>query len=157
MPEIIPEHDTESNQFLHGQSLKASLLLLPYYGASAVSIMVPYLVRGELLKSILALPDTIKVKIYTRDKRGYLPNIKDEAQPAIELLKKKRNIQIFIDNRIHAKIWMVDEKIAIVHSMNGTRHSENFNLEAGIMTNSKRILKEIVDFFKLSEGQAVKL
>jgi phosphatidylserine/phosphatidylglycerophosphate/cardiolipin synthase-like enzyme len=144
-------------QFLEGQPLKTNLMLLPFYAANEVSIMVPYLGRSQLLSSILNIPETIKVNIYTRDKKGYLPNIKNEADPTISKLKSKKNVNIFIDNKIHAKIWKIDDKIAVVHSMNGTFHSENQNFEAGILTNNKTILQEISQYFQRVEEKAKKI
>ncbi|MHA1983024.1 MAG: phospholipase D-like domain-containing protein [Candidatus Hodarchaeales archaeon] len=144
-------------QFLEGQSLKTSLMLLPFYATNEVFIMVPYLGRSQLLSSILNIPETIKVNVFTRDKKGYLPNIKNEADPTISKLKNKKNVNLFIDNKIHAKVWKIDNKIAVVHSMNGTFHSENHNFEAGILTNNKIIIDEIKIFFEKAEKEAKKL
>jgi hypothetical protein len=94
--------------------------------------------------------------MFTRDKKGYLPSIKTLADPTLEELKRKKNIQVFIDNKIHAKIWLIEE-MAIVHSMNGTFHSENHNFEAGMMTTNKRIINEIYSYFGRAEKEAVKL
>jgi phosphatidylserine/phosphatidylglycerophosphate/cardiolipin synthase-like enzyme len=150
---------TEENiiQFLEGQPLKTTLMLLPFYAANEVSIMVPYLGRSQLLSSILNIPETVKINMYTRDKKGYLPNIKNEADPTISKLNSKKNVNIYIDNKIHAKIWKIDNKIAVVHSMNGTFHSENRNYEAGILTNNKTILSEISQYFRRVEKEAQKI
>ena len=147
----------ESIKFLEGQSLKASLVLFPMYAVKELFIMVPYLGQGEILTSILNTPNNITVYMYTRNRKGYLPSIKNEADPTLKLLSEKRNIHIYIDNNIHAKVWMIDDTLAIVHSMNGTFNSENFNLEAGILTNDKKILAEIKEFFIKSHKQAKRL
>ena len=47
--------------------------------------------------------------------------------------------------------------MVIVHSMNGTFHSENHNFEAGIMTTDKRTINEIYEYFVRAEQEAVKL
>jgi phosphatidylserine/phosphatidylglycerophosphate/cardiolipin synthase-like enzyme len=146
----------ETIKFLEGQSLKASLVLIPLYATKNIFIMVPYLGQGEILTSILNIPSNINVYIYTRNRKGYLPSIKNEADPTLKLLAEKTNIHIFIDNNIHAKIWLIDESLAIVHSMNGTYNSENFNLEAGIMTNDKKVIQELHQFFIKSHKQAKK-
>lgn len=145
-------------QFLEGQSLKTNLMLLPFYAKKKVSIMVPYLGRSQLLSSILNIPETIQIIIYTRDKKGYLPNIKNEADPTISKLKSKKNVSLYIDNKIHAKIWKIDDLVAIVHSMNGTFHSENHNFEAGILTNNQKVLKELGEYFQRveQEGEQIK-
>ena len=149
--------EDETIKFLEGQSLKTSLVLLPLYAVKELFVMVPYLGQGEILTSILNTPDNITVYMYTRNRKGYLPSIKNEADPTLKLLSGKRNIQIYIDNNIHAKIWMIDNSLAIVHSMNGTFNSENFNLEAGILTNDKKVLGEIKDYFVKSHRQAKRL
>lgn len=147
----------ETIKFLEGQSLKTSLVLLPLYAVKEMFVMVPYLGQGEILTSILNTPDNIQIYMYTRSKKGYLPSIKNEADPTLQKLSAKKNIQIYIDDNIHAKVWLIDETLAIVHSMNGTFNSENYNLEAGILTNDKKILVEIKDFFQKCHKQAKRL
>ncbi len=146
----------ESVKFLEGHELRTALMLLPTYAKKSVYIMVPFIGRGQLLTSILNIPNHIKVKMFTRDKKGYLPSIKTLADPTLEELKLKKNIQVFIDNKIHAKIWLIEE-MAIVHSMNGTFHSENHNFEAGIMTNDKQTISAIYDYFIRAEKEGTKL
>ncbi|MFW9855985.1 MAG: phospholipase D-like domain-containing protein [Candidatus Thorarchaeota archaeon] len=148
--------DGDSIKFLEGHELRTALVLLPTYAKKSVYIMVPYIGQGQLLTSILNIPITINVKMFTRDKTGYLPSIKTLADPTLDELKLKRNVQVYIDNKIHAKIWLVEE-IAIVHSMNGTFHSEHHNFEAGIMTTDKRTINEIYNYFIRAEKEAVKL
>ncbi len=147
----------ETIKFLEGQELKTGIVLFPIYAVKEMYIMVPYLEQGEILTSILNTPDNISVYMYTRNRKGYLPSIKNDADPTLKLLSEKRNIHIFIDNNIHAKVWMIDNRLAIVHSMNGTFNSENYNLEAGILTNDKKVLEEIRSFFQKSHKQAKKL
>ncbi|OLS26887.1 MAG: hypothetical protein HeimC3_06440 [Candidatus Heimdallarchaeota archaeon LC_3] len=147
-------NEGESVKFLEGESLKTSLMLLPFYATEEVSIMVPYLGRGQILNSIINIPNTIEVNIYTRDRKGYLPSIKNEADPTLNILKEKKNIKIFIDNKIHAKIWKIDNKIVVVHSMNGTFHSENHNFEAGILTNDIKVISDISKYFSKVRKQA---
>ena len=120
--------DGDSIKFLEGHEVRTALILLPSYAKKSVYIMVPYIGRGQLLTSILNIPNNITVKMFTRDKKGYLPSIKTLADPTLNELKLKKNIQVFIDNKIHAKIWLIEE-MAIVHSMNGTFHSENHNFQ----------------------------
>ncbi|MHA1977086.1 MAG: phospholipase D-like domain-containing protein [Candidatus Hodarchaeales archaeon] len=146
----------DSVKFLEGHELRTALMLLPVYAKKSVYIMVPFIGRGQLLNSILNIPNHIKIKMFTRDKKGYLPSIKTLADPTLDELKLKKNIQVFIDNKIHAKIWLIEEMV-IVHSMNGTFHSENHNFEAGIMTTDKRIINEIYDYFVRAENEAVRL
>lgn len=147
----------ESVKFLEGQSLKTSIVLFPMYAVKDLFIMVPYLEQGEILTSILNTPENITVHMYTRNRKGYLPSIKNDADPTLKLLSEKRNIQIYIDNKIHAKVWMIDDSLAIVHSMNGTFNSENFNFEAGILTNDKKVLTGIKELFTKCHKQAKKL
>lgn len=147
----------ETVKFLEGESLKTSLMLLPFYATKEVSIMVPYLGRGQILNSILNIPNNIIVNIYTRNRKGYLPSIKNEADPTLKVLKEKSNIKVFIDNKIHAKIWKIDNKIAVVHSMNGTFHSENHNYEAGILTNDTKVISDLNKYFAEVKTQAVVL
>ena len=143
-------------KFLEGQELRTALMVLPSYAKKSVYIMVPFIGRGQLLTSILNIPGHINVKMFTRNKKGYLPSIKTLADPTLDELKSKKNIQVFIDNKIHAKIWLIEE-MAIVHSMNGTFHSENHNFEAGIMTTDKQAINEIHTYFVKAEKDSLKL
>jgi phosphatidylserine/phosphatidylglycerophosphate/cardiolipin synthase-like enzyme len=131
--------------------------MIPFYTQERVRIMVPYLVRSEILNSILQLPDNLQVELYTRDASGYLPNIKSGAQPALDQLREKSNLDIYIDNRIHAKIWLIDNRFALVHSMNGTFHSENINFEAGIVSTNSTLIAEIHKYFDFVENEAKKI
>jgi hypothetical protein len=148
--------DGDSIKFLEGHELRTALILLPSYAKKSVYVMCPFLGRGQLLNSILNIPNHIKTKMFTRDKKGYLPSIKNLADPTLDELSRKTNIQVFIDNKIHAKIWLIEE-MAIVHSMNGTFHSENHNFEAGIMTTDKRTINTIYEYFVKAEKESVKL
>ena len=147
----------ETIKFLEGQSLKTSLVLLPLYAVKEMHIMVPYLGQGEILTSILNTPENIQVYMYTRSRKGYLPSIKNEADPTLQKLSAKKNVQIFIDDTIHAKVWLIDNSLALVHSMNGTFNSENYNLEAGILTNDKKVIEDLIEFFKKSHRHAKKV
>ncbi|MHA2252918.1 MAG: phospholipase D-like domain-containing protein [Candidatus Kariarchaeaceae archaeon] len=141
----------EFPKFLQGPFLRATLTMLPSYAESQVLIMVPYLVKSEILDSIIKMSDKILIKLYTRDAKGYLPTIKKEAQPALDLLMEKKNLQIFIDNKIHAKIWLIDDKFAVVHSMNGTPTSEWSNFEAGIITINDKVISDVKNYFNSVE------
>ncbi|MCH8908842.1 MAG: hypothetical protein IH840_17285, partial [Candidatus Heimdallarchaeota archaeon] len=122
-----------------------------------LKIIVPYLIQSEILDSILNLPDHINIKVFTRNKRGYLPSIRQGAQPALDKLKQKKNLKLYIDNRIHAKIWLIDNKFTLVHSMNGTPTSETVNFEAGIMSIKKEVVDEVAQYFQLVESQAERI
>ena len=117
----------ETIKFLEGQALKTSLVLFPMFAMKELFIMVPYLGQGEILTSILNTPENINVYMYTRNRKGYLPSIKNDADPTLKLLSEKKNITIYIDNTIHAKVWLIDNSLALLHSMNGTFNSENYN------------------------------
>ena len=155
---LIHQNISEGNsvKFLEGHELRTALMLLPSYAKKSLYVMVPYIGRGQLLNSVLNAPGHINIKFFTRDKSGYLPSIKTLADPTLAELKLKNNIQVFIDNKIHAKIWLIEE-MAIVHSMNGTFHSENHNFEAGIMTTDKAVIEDIYSYFVRAEGEAVRL
>ena len=141
-------------KFVQGIYLKTLLTRLPSLAENKVYIMVPYLIESDILQAILRIPFTIEVKILTRSKKGYLPTIKGGVDEALAQLKKRNNISVYIDNRIHAKIWLIDEKFAVVHSMNGTPYSENINLEAGIVSDDPSMIREIYQFFAYAEKES---
>ena len=84
--------ESDPIRFLEGHELRTALMLLPTYAKKSVYIMVPYIGRGQLLTSILNIPNHISVKMFTRDKKGYLPSIKTLADPTLDELKLKPNI-----------------------------------------------------------------
>ena len=115
------------------------------------------MIQSEILDSILSLPDHLDIKFYTRDTSGYLPNIKAGSQPALGRLRRKKNMKVFLENKIHAKIWLIDDNWSIVHSMNGTPFSEKSNFEAGIVSIDKDLIKEIYQYFSHVETQSRRL
>lgn len=147
----------EFPKFLQGQYLKATLTMLPSYAENEIKIVVPYLIQSDILESILQIPENIQVKLYTRSSGGYLPNIRHGAQPALDKLRRMPNIQIFISNKIHAKIWQIDDKFVIVHSMNGTPTSENMNFEAGIISIQQSVISEVQNYFENVEAESTRM
>ena len=144
----------EFPKFLQGQFLKATLTMLPSYAEKEIKIIVPYLIQSDILETILQIPKNIQVKLYTRDSSGYLPNIRDGAQPALDTLTKMSNLQIYISNKIHAKIWKIDDKFVNVHSMNGTPTSENINFEAGIISIQATVISDVENYFNQVEAES---
>ncbi len=141
-------------KFLQGPFLKATLTMLPSYAVSEIKIIVPYLIQSDILDTIINIPKEISVKMYTRDSSGYLPNIRHGAQPALDKLTSMSNLQLFISNKIHAKIWKIDDKFVIVHSMNGTPTSENINFEAGIISIQESLIYEVEKYFQIVENES---
>lgn len=144
-------------KFLQGPFLKATLTMLPSYAVSEIKIIVPYLIQSDILDTILNIPKEISVKMYTRDSSGYLPNIRQGAQPALDKLTSMLNLQLFISNKIHAKIWKIDDKFVIVHSMNGTPTSENINFEAGIISIQESLISEVEKYFQMVEYESKRI
>ncbi|MHA2090509.1 MAG: phospholipase D-like domain-containing protein, partial [Candidatus Kariarchaeaceae archaeon] len=122
-----------------------------------VMIVVPYLIQSEILDSILNMKDDIEIKLFTRDSHGYLPSIKKGAQPALDSMMGKKNLKIFIDNKIHAKIWLIDDKFAVVHSMNGTPTSEWSNFEAGIISIQDKLISDVRNYIQVVEASAKRI
>ncbi|MHA2032398.1 MAG: hypothetical protein ACW99Q_23740 [Candidatus Kariarchaeaceae archaeon] len=69
---------SEFPKFLQGPYLKATLTMLPNYAEKEIKIIVPYLIQSDILDAIVGIPESISVKMYTRDRSGYL-NINFEA------------------------------------------------------------------------------
>jgi phosphatidylserine/phosphatidylglycerophosphate/cardiolipin synthase-like enzyme len=143
-------------KFLQGPYLRTMICELPKLAKYQVYIMVPYLVEGEILKSILQLPYTLQIKLFTRSKKGYLPSIKQDLDGALDQLKAKNNLEIYLNNDIHAKIWTIDQKFVIIHSMNGTPHSEYKNFEAGVIINDQLVISEVYQYLKFIENNSKK-
>lgn len=146
--------DIHFPRFLQGPFLRTTLTQLPAMAKDRIWVMVPYLIKSDILDSLSSLPKHISIKLYTRDQHGYLPNIKQGAKPALEHLMNIPNLHIFIHNLIHAKIWLIDSKFAVVHSMNGTPFSEYKNFEAGIISNDEQVITEVEEYFKFVEKQS---
>ncbi|OLS20172.1 MAG: hypothetical protein HeimC2_38620 [Candidatus Heimdallarchaeota archaeon LC_2] len=147
----------EFPKFLHGPYLKATLTMLQSYAENEIKIILPYLIQSDILDAILSIPKNIQIKLYTRDSAGYLPNIRHGAQPALDKLTQLSNLQLFISNKIHAKIWKIDNKFTIVHSMNGTPTSENINFEAGIISIHPTVIKDVDSYFELVENESIRI
>ncbi|MHA2502590.1 MAG: phospholipase D-like domain-containing protein [Candidatus Kariarchaeaceae archaeon] len=144
-------------RFLQGLYLKTALTGLTAQAKANVRIMVPYLIQSELLHSILSLPDHVAVELLTRSHSGYLPNIKAGAEPALSAIRKRENVTTYINNKIHAKIWLIDTDFAIIHSMNGTPRSEASNFEAGIVSIDKDVILETAAYLDFVRNQSERL
>jgi len=101
----------------------------------------------EKLKDMIRKSKNIKIKIITSSDKQ-ISSHRDALQ-LLEQLKKEyeQNILVGIHNESHAKLLLVDKKIAIVSSANYTLHGLKKNREIGVLTKNFENLRECESFF----------
>ncbi len=135
-----------------GCGLGHSVLNLMKHANSEIRIMSPW-ISPDIVRQLinLALEKGLKIRIITHPpKRG-------EPKPhiqAIQILKKasKRldKIKVKYDEKVHAKVIIIDDKLLITGSMNLTKRGTEINIESiTVCRNKAEIYTTIADYEKL--------
>ena len=92
------------------------------------------------------------IDILTEERYATILKILDEkkVEEDDEIYKylKKNDIEIIISKKkLHTKIAIFDNKIALIGSLNWTKESFEENYESLLMSNNKEIIADIDNFF----------
>jgi len=137
----------DNHIFLDGSNLEGLNNHLVENAQKELLIVNPFLGKTNILDSVRGKSkDGIKVKILTRspssERNGEAAEKKTEFVSALH----ENDIEIFLNDYIHAKIMVFDRGVAIISSMNLYPHSlAGGSWEAGIATSSSEVLNEILN------------
>jgi len=137
----------DNHIFLEGSNLEGLNTHLVENVQKEMLIVNPFLGKTNILDSVgKKAKDGVKVKILTRS---------PESEKNADSADKKRDfvqslhdndIEVFLNDYIHAKIMVFDRGVAIISSMNIYPHSlAGGSWEAGIATSSSEVLNEILN------------
>lgn len=95
------------------------------------------------------LRDCLKLRIYDPEVNIIVVFGKNEGDPSkslhrddFEFLKQFPSIEIAYEKRLHAKYY-ANEKTGVITSLNLHMHSQNNNIEVGVMFQTKNLLKNL--------------
>lgn len=114
-------------------------------------LCAPFIKESTIKKIIKVLPKNIKLEIFTASIIGNF--IKGASDISALLCLKENNATIYNYQTIHAKVYMFDNKEAIITSGNLTHNGLNKNFEYGICTNESNVITSIInDYDKLKNS-----
>lgn len=109
-----------------------------------VLLVNPFLDECHLSNTLIdAVANKAKVIVITRNPSDNRPHVLKEKQAYHKTLKKE-NITINYDHRIHAKLLVVDQQIAVISSMNFYSYSSGgSSWEAGMISIDEPIVNSV--------------
>ena len=141
--------------FLEGEYLDELARVLIGKAQHQILVTNPFIDSCHLTKSLEnAVLKKISVKVVARRPKDSMDDVtKRECQTSL----KKAGMLIHYDNQIHAKIIVIDNKVAIVSSMNlYSASSGGFTKEAGIVSIDETVVtsvsKYIIDILSKPES-----
>ena len=141
--------------FLEGEYLDELARVLIGKAQQQILVTNPFIDSCHLTKNLEnAVLRKISVKVVARRPKD---TIDDATKRACQASLKKAGMLIHYDNQIHAKIIVIDSKVAIVSSMNlYSASSGGFTKEAGIVSIDRTVVasvsKYIIDILNRPES-----
>ena len=121
--------------------------------------------KDKIVELIANSKDTIKISMYNFSYKKFAKELVETSKKGVkiqvildekkveeddEIYKylKKNDIKIIISKKkLHTKIAIFDNKIALIGSLNWTKESFEENYESLLMSNNKEIIADIDNFF----------
>ena len=121
--------------------------------------------KDKIVELIANSKDTIKISMYNFSYKKFAKELVEASKNGVkiqvildekkvkednEIYKylKKNDIEIIISKKkLHTKIAIFDNKIALIGSLNWTKESFEENYESLLMSNNKEIIADIDNFF----------
>lgn len=121
--------------------------------------------KDKIVELIANSKDTIKISMYNFSYKKFAKELVETSKKGVkiqvildekkveeddEIYKylKKNDIEIIISKKkLHTKIAIFDNKIALIGSLNWTKESFEENYESLLMSNNKEIIADIDNFF----------
>jgi hypothetical protein len=126
-------------KFLRDDELNAELTKLFREANDSILLISPYIKLHDRIKYALELkrhiPEIALIIVFGKNEDNIEKSMSKED---FEFFKSFPNVQIFYNNRLHAKYY-ASEKSAILTSMNLHSYSQNNNIEFGILLSSSKI------------------
>ncbi len=141
---------------LTGEDIERRLRDLFRKAERYVKIASPW-VKGEVLRDLLSeAGDGVRVEVILRASSEEDLSITD---PGTFLYLKERKGEVFLNPRIHAKVFIVDGREAVVGSANltpsGVRGQEN--LEVALHLKGRSQVKDLEEFFERAKAESYNL
>ncbi|RLE88096.1 MAG: hypothetical protein DRN04_17480, partial [Thermoprotei archaeon] len=138
------DYFTPSKIFVHktGSGLGREVLNLLSQASHEIRIMSPWL-SPDIVKYIIDIAQNrgVKVRVITH------PPSRDEPRPHVlatrileKATKRLNTVKVVYNDKVHAKIIVVDDKLLITGSMNLTKHGTEINIENITICDSKAIV-----------------
>jgi hypothetical protein len=129
--------------FLEGEYLDELSRVLIGQAQKEILVTNPYIDSCHLTKALSnALGKQITVRVVARK-----PTIEEETKRKCQKELIEEGMQIHYDNQIHSKLIVIDNKVAIVSSMNlYSASSGGFTKEAGIVSFEERVVKSVAEY-----------
>jgi hypothetical protein len=134
----------EANHFfLEGEYLDELSMVLIGQAQEEILVTNPYIDSCHLTKALSdAVGKKIRVRVVARK-----PTIDEETKRKCQAELIKEGMQIHYDNQIHSKLIVIDNKVAIVSSMNlYSGSSGGFTKEAGIVSIEEKVVKSVAEY-----------
>jgi hypothetical protein len=134
----------EANHFfLEGEYLDELSRVLIGQSQEEILVTAPYIDSCHLTKALFtAAEKKIKVSVVCRK-----PAIDEESKRKCQAELLKTGMNIHYDNQIHSKLIVIDNKVAIVSSLNlYCSSSGGFTKEAGIVSINEKVVKSVADY-----------
>jgi phosphatidylserine/phosphatidylglycerophosphate/cardiolipin synthase-like enzyme len=135
---LIPLGDIMANDFLENHSVVDEIIKLIESARDELTIITPFLNLDPRMKNALnsAKNSDVSITLYTKWKEKLAA--KDEKH--IDFFKSIGAEIVFID-RLHSKLY-VNEREAVMCSMNMVAGSQSDSQEIGIFTNDERLVRD---------------
>ena len=128
-------------------TLKESLIRMIDLAEFEIEIISPWIKRQTWESIKISVARFIKkggsLRVFIRDEESdFSSRLGDDIREEVEVMGG----EIILIKQLHAKLYLVDRKEAIVTSANLTRGGLDGNIEAGIWSNNPCLLREICKF-----------
>lgn len=127
------------------ENLKNEFIKLLTQTSDSIYIISPYIKSSQVEMLSRYLPEHVNVNILTTFESESFYQKASDPEFVIILKKNFSNIEIRVNKKLHAKIYLFDRKTAIVTSANFTQSGFDDNIEYSILLKQKDWVKKIAD------------
>lgn len=146
--EEIPSEKIPKIQLLADFDLFAKYKSLIEQASENIVVICPYITENHLVTSLgKRAEQQVKVVIVSRSPGKVFPSQQQNQKRALDSLGDAGAHTFWQDN-VHAKVLIVDNKYALVTSMNLHATSMMSNKEVGILTSEPQVIKDLNKFLE---------
>jgi phosphatidylserine/phosphatidylglycerophosphate/cardiolipin synthase-like enzyme len=120
----------------------------------SIVVVSPYLDRNTHTRELLKIAGKKKMLLVTRTPDGVVSWNKENHKAMLDKFEEKKAF-IIQDDKLHAKILLVDKKKCIVSSMNLTHNSLAGTSEYGLCVESPEVVNSILTFIEELEADKI--
>ena len=128
-----------------GQELKKAL----QRAKREIKIVSPWISASEARQLLEMASRGIKIKIITRERDPEVRTHNEAIQLLQHVAKNKSNIKLFfvhsdVSNKLHSKLYIVDDVVAMSGSINLTRRGLEENIEHLVISSNKNMVLQMI-------------